>query len=263
MACHNRRDLTVNCLRNLASQKVDGFTIHATVVDDGSSDGTAAAIRAEFPFASVIHGTGSLYWAASMALAEQESRRLHPDFYLWLNDDTFLDPDALMTLLETNSHFPDAIIVGATRDPVSQERTYGGRNQIGKHPQKLVPAGVRDEVFEVDAFEGNIVLVPASASKTIGPIDGKYAHSYADDDYSMRARKAGVRIIQAPGIIGTCSLNLGVASPDGIRARWRLLQSTKGGLPWRSQMRYMRKHAGAAWPVYFARTYATRLLNIR
>ena len=40
-------------------------------MDDGSTDGTADAVRHAFDSVTVIRGDGSLYWAAAMARAER------------------------------------------------------------------------------------------------------------------------------------------------------------------------------------------------
>ena len=46
---HNRRDITLQCLRSLSRIDRTGLDIHITVVDDGSTDGTGDAIREQFP----------------------------------------------------------------------------------------------------------------------------------------------------------------------------------------------------------------------
>ena len=46
----------------------------------------------------MIHGNGELYWARSMALAEERAMALAPDYLLWLNDDVVLHRRALSTL---------------------------------------------------------------------------------------------------------------------------------------------------------------------
>ena len=75
MACHNRRDTSVRCLRALAAQQEAGVSISLFVTDDGSTDGTVQAIQALWPGATILAGDGSLYWAAAMALAERQAVR--------------------------------------------------------------------------------------------------------------------------------------------------------------------------------------------
>ena len=199
MTCHNRRDKTVRCLSALRAQEIGNAALSLFVTDDGSTDGTSEAIQGVWPEATIIHGTGTLFWAAGMALAERSAVRFRPDFLLWLNDDTLLDPDAVLRLLAVSRDEPAAIVVGATVDPATGKGTYGGRTRIDYHPQRLARLPLADHVQRADTFNGNVVLVPWSARVTVGPIDGAFPHAYADDDYGLRATAKGVPIVQVPG----------------------------------------------------------------
>ena len=59
LAVHNRRDLTLACLRSLRAQQVPGVALDVFVLDDASSDGTSEAIAEQFPEVTVLHGDGS------------------------------------------------------------------------------------------------------------------------------------------------------------------------------------------------------------
>lgn len=260
MTCHNRREQTVRCLDALRVQKGTDAGLHVYVTDDGSTDGTAAAIAEIDIPTEVIKGTGDLYWAAGMALAERAAMQDDPDFLLWLNDDVTLDPDAIARLLEVHETSPDAIVVGTLRDPSTGATAYGGRILIGRHPQRFSAAPDSDQVLRVDAFNGNAVLIPHRVRDLVGPIDGRFAHAYADDDYSMRARGLGVPVLTTPSAVGTCPPNLMRLAPTG-RGVWKDLQHPKGR-PLRSQVRYLRRHGGLRWPLYLAWGYVRALLRI-
>ena len=102
IAAHNRRDLTLACLRSLDAQRVPGVTVDAFVLDDGSSDGTSEAIAEQFPEVTVLHGDGELYWGGGMRQAFAAAIAGDYDHYLWLNDDVYLDDGALAVLLDTD-----------------------------------------------------------------------------------------------------------------------------------------------------------------
>ena len=249
MTCHNRRDSTVRCLSALKAQEGGQAVLNLFVTDDGSTDGTSQAIQAHWPEATIIHGTGTLYWAAGMALAERSAVRSGPDYLLWLNDDTVLYPDAVPRLLAVSRDDPAAIVVGATVDPDTGEGTYGGRTRIDFHPQRFARLPLAPHVQRADTFNGNVVLIPWRARVAVGPVDGAFPHAYADDDYGLRATAKGVPIVQAPGAVGTCSRNPATpSSPGGLTDRWQRLQSPTG-LPWRAQSRYLRRHGDWRWPV--------------
>ena len=76
VTCYNRRDKTIQCLKNLFSQAgiKEDFTIEVFLVDDGSSDGTSEAVNMQFPQVHIIPGNGSLYWNRGMHLAWQKAK---------------------------------------------------------------------------------------------------------------------------------------------------------------------------------------------
>ena len=137
MTIHNRINETLKCLRALFNQEGVGcnFSLIIFIPDDGSTDGTAGAVRERYPGVKILPGTGDLYWNRGMHLAFREAMQGDYDFYLWLNDDTLLYPDAVQRLLETSKQFDDkAIIVGSVQDPDTGAWTYGGF--VRRHPRR-------------------------------------------------------------------------------------------------------------------------------
>ena len=131
MACHNRVACTTKSVRSLKTQAVLGVSLDLFLVDDGSRDGTAQAVRDIFPQATILIGDGTLFWCGGVRWAFEQAIKKHYDFYLWLNDDTTLDQDALARMLDTyrtvSTGGNDAtVIVGSTRDPKTGLFTYGG-----------------------------------------------------------------------------------------------------------------------------------------
>jgi GT2 family glycosyltransferase len=260
MTCHNRREQTLRCLGVLSSQDLPDTDLRVYLTDDGSTDGTSVAISAVDLPIEVIAGSGELYWAAGMAIAERAAMGDDPDLLLWLNDDVVLDPDGLSRLLTIHEQAPDAIVVGIVRDPDTGGSTYGGRNRRGRHQQRFSSVPHADRIQRANAFNGNVVLIPRSARRIVGPIDGLFAHAYADDDYSLRATKLGVPILCGAGTVGICPPNPARAAPTIMRRAWRQLQAPKG-LPWRSQVRYLRRHGGLLWPAYLAWCYGKAIMR--
>lgn len=258
----NRKPQTLACLAALVSQASQEREISIFLTDDGSTDGTAEAVRSAHPEAAVIPGNGQLYWAAGMAAADRAAAATDPDYYLWLNDDTVLDPGALDVMFEISAGHPEPIVVAATRDPATGALNYGGRLRLGAHPQKFRSIQESDEVREVDAFNGNCVLLPRSVRRSVGPIDGEFPHYYADDDYSLRAGALGIKILQAPGTLACCPSNPPRQRSSGFVSAWRDLQSPKG-LPWRGQVRYLKRHGDWRWPFWLVAGQAKRVVTRR
>ena len=263
VASHNRRESTLASLASFFSQSVAReIDLDAVVVDDCSSDGTGSAVESAFPRARVVRSSGNLYWAGGMALAEHHALIPDPDYLLWLNDDVILDPDALSRMLEverTHGHRP-YIVVGALRDPQTSEVTYSGvrRRGRGLHPLRFDRIQPARWPVPVETFNGNVVLVSRTVSAMVGRIDGRFAHALADFDYGLRAAKAGVLSVLSPGAVGTCTRQLPAApwldASLPLRKRFELLRGPKG-FPPASAARYLRRHGGLVWPIFWAAPY--------
>ena len=85
---HNRRELTLACAEAIEAQSYTPKTV--IVVDDGSTDGTAAALAATFQSVVVLHGNGNLWWtgAVNKGIEWVLARCANSDFVLTLNYDT-------------------------------------------------------------------------------------------------------------------------------------------------------------------------------
>ena len=96
LTCHNRKEKTLTCLRQLYSVScmIEEIEMKVFLTDDASTDGTSDAIRQNFPENDIciLQGSGVMYWAGGMRFAWKEAlkERERWDFYLLLNDDTYV-----------------------------------------------------------------------------------------------------------------------------------------------------------------------------
>lgn len=133
----NRKDKTLQCLKRLYRQlPLENYQIDVYLTDDGCTDGTPEAVAEQFPQVNVIHAKGDLFWNRGMWTAwDTAAKNKDYDFYLWLNDDTFVYDNMLKVLIEATLETKEkAIIVGATEATNHSKITYGGRLKDGKVP---------------------------------------------------------------------------------------------------------------------------------
>ena len=268
MTCFNRRDKTIRCLEHLFRQDESiPFALDVVLVDDASTDGTAAAVRDRFPGVHLLIGTGNLYWNRGMRVAFGWALERRFDFYLWLNDDTLLYPHALTTLLRcaTAAGYKDALITGSTADEITGRHSYGGARWKGGWRRELVAVEPHPELpLPCDTTNGNCTLIPDSVAQALGNLDPVFHHSFGDMDYGLRAKKAGFGLFVAPGFLGTCSDNPRTGTwrdrGSSLRERWAHLNSVKGS-PFPEWRVYCRRHLGWMWPLYAVSPYAKTLLT--
>lgn len=269
IACHNRREVTLRCLGGLRDQDAS-IALEVFLVDDGSTDGTADAVRAQFPDVHIVQGSGTLYWVGGMRLAYDAALAAGFEDMLWLNDDVTLASDAVRRLLATLSTVasapePDAIVVGAVRDPVLGTTAYSGLRRVGRFRHLLlVRVEPQDEPVRCNTHHGNVVLVPAAVRRSIGNLDGRYTHAMADVDYGLRASALGHPVWLAPGFVGTCAQNFQRAAwEDPAIPRRERLRAVLGpkGRPIREWVHHSRQHGGPLWFVHAVSPYTRALFG--
>ena len=262
ITCHNRRKKTLACLESLFYGELPAnVTVQVYLVDDGSTDGTGEAVKSKFPSVTVIQGDGHLYWGGGMSLAWSEAMKEEYDFYLWLNDDTTLIPNAIATLLATYREVKKrdescGILVGSTFDPETKKITYGGYKDVNgvsiviptDHPQPCI------------GMNGNIVLIEKAVVDAIGNLSPEFQHTSDDYDYGLRARRRGFSLWVAPGYQGYCKKNSCATWCDPSKpliVRWKALHGPKGQPPCEKVV-YARRHL-SYWPLVLMKLYLKAL----
>jgi len=274
LTCHNRKAKTLACLASLFTQQVADLKLDVWLVDDGCTDGTADAVRTQFPAVQLITGSGHLFWNGGMRLCWQHAMASNPDFYLWLNDDVTLVPDAVVRLVrcydqQHNAEATVGAVVGTMQDPQdpqTERLSYGGRS--ARYPWLPLAIGAviapQQQPISCDYVNGNLCLVPAAAVQQIGILSDRFTHSMGDFDYSIRLRRAGLRLWIAPGLYGACALNPVKGSirdanvPMSVRIGW-MSKPTKCP-PLNEWLYFIRACGGPFWPLLYIKAVAGRLL---
>ncbi len=238
---YNTRDLLRTCLRSVyasARCKAGGdFTYEVCVVDNGSSDGSAEMVAAEFPQALLIANTENVGYPSAnnqglrafgftdlsnhqpTSLPISQSPNL-PAFALLLNSDTELPPDALARMLDFMAEHPDAGAAGpklvlpdgsldraCRRSLPTPEisfyrltglsRLFPRSRRFGRYNLTYLDP---DLVAEVGSVVGAFMLVRAEAIAQAGLMDGQFFLYGEDLDWAYRIQAAGWKIYYNPAV---------------------------------------------------------------
>jgi GT2 family glycosyltransferase len=227
----NTRAMTLECLRSVVSETREA-DYELIVVDNASSDGSAAAIAAEFPDLELIALEENIGFARANNLA---ARRARGERLLLLNPDTIVLDGAL-----------DRLVAFATTRPAA--RIWGGRTLFADHSlnptscwsamsvwslfsraigltmlfpgSELVnpePYGdwQRDTVREVDIVTGCLLLIDRSLWDELGGFDERYFMYGEEADLCHRATLRGAAPVMTPD---ATIIHHGSASDTGNKA---------------------------------------------
>jgi GT2 family glycosyltransferase len=186
----------------LQRQTHRGFRVF--LVDDGSTDGTAEAVRRTFPEVSILQGDGNLWWTGAIVLGVNHvlSRAQPKDSVLLLNNDLTIDDDYLQSLVEVSSRQERAIVGSTLFDFHSRRFVEAGITmdyQLNLFPNTKWDQVVSRDVDEhVDVLPGRGTLIPVDVFSTIGTFNRrKLPHYGSDYEFSVRAKRAGYKLVIA------------------------------------------------------------------
>jgi len=214
----------------------EGWDVHTMVVDNGSTDGSAAALRSDFPAVEVLALAENRRFAGGNNEGVRRALAAGADAIMLLNNDTLVDAELLERLMRALDQDPAAgaaaplIYFGAPTDRI----WYAGgecRPALGLTRHR----GLRERdhgqyraVEPTGYVTGCCLLARRETWEKVGLLDEGY-YIYAEDaDWSLRARAAGYRLLFVPGarVWHKVSASTGAASPwkiyQRLRANWTL-----------------------------------------
>jgi GT2 family glycosyltransferase len=212
LASYNRKNKTVSCLCNLhqavlSSKHKVNISIYLT--DDGN-DGTGDAVVALFPEATVLKGSGQLFWAGGMRNSWKEAQKYNYDGYLLLNDDTFVLNNIFDELANAHEfsiakYGKEGVYIGTTRGNETKKTTYGGTVFINRFFNIYKVVEPNGRIQDCDLGNGNIMYVPYAVFEKIGMFSDKYTHAIADYDYTLTAKRNKIPVLVTANYCGECN----------------------------------------------------------
>ena len=226
---YNTRQMTLDCLHALYAS-LEGLNAEVWVVDNASADGSADAIRAEFPEAHVIDNPINAGFGAANNLALKQATG---EFLLLLNTDAFAAPGAVAALVEYLKAHPKAGIAGPrllNADGSLQRSCYrypspvrawlentGLSGLLARHPVfGDYSAWAHDKEQAVEWVIGACLLVRREAYEQAGGFDEAFFMYQEETDWQKRVQNCGWEIAFTPSAVVT---HLGGASGASAQAK--------------------------------------------
>lgn len=200
---HNGVDETLQLLQSIADSKTPDLEI--IVVDDGSTDGSAAEISEHFPSVTIIKGNGELWWAGATNLGIREALSRGADYVLTMNNDNIVEPGFLSPLLTTTALNP-RIIATSKLFSISEPEyvcSFGGsvdwfKGEIRDRTNKRDDLDFSN-IARAEWVHASSTLYPSSLFRKIGYFDDlNFPQYHGDADLSLRAVKVGYRLLVEP-----------------------------------------------------------------
>jgi GT2 family glycosyltransferase len=207
----NTRELLLECLRSLekALAELAPRRVEVLVVDNGSCDGTAAAVVRRHPEFSLLPLEQNVGYARGMNAGLQRARG---DVCLMLNSDTRVTAEALARALSVIGSDASIAAVGV------QLLHPDGRLQNSIHAfpgvatetlpvvllELLLPGRYPSKrrrlraPTDVEAVLGAALFVRREAIERVGLLCEDYFFFLEDTDWCFRARAAGLRVVHVP-----------------------------------------------------------------
>jgi GT2 family glycosyltransferase len=204
LVSYNTRQMTLDCLAALLPELV-GIESEVILVDNASTDGSAAAVRAAYPNVDVIENKLNSGFGGGNNLAMKRARG---KYLLLINTDAFVKPGAVRELMHYLDRQPKVALVGprlmngdgslqlscfrfpspgrAWAENLFVSAVFAGESRLGDYRK-----WAHDREREVDWVIGACCLVRREVYESVGGFDERFFMYAEETDWQRRMRTAG------------------------------------------------------------------------
>jgi len=194
---HNRCNITLAFLEYLKKQSYSNF--HLVLIDDGSTDGTAGAVRENIDVVTVIRGEGNWWWAGSLQRGYEwfiTNKVSGGDVLLIMNDDTQFDVDFISTGLRILGDNPAALLTATGYNLKTDQLQDSGGYKLSWKNMGFAETYDNSEI-NCSSTRGLMTRV-ADFLDVKGFYPKLIPHYLSDLEFTMRAQKMGKKLIIHP-----------------------------------------------------------------
>ena len=190
---------TIECIESVMNQDYDNFSI--IIVDNGSVDDSPAIIHERYPSVTIIKNDNNTGFSIANNLGIKKAFELGADYVWLLNNDTIVEADTLIRLVDTSAGLPDVGMISPTiyyydqRDTIQFSGSY-----IDWEKKCIVKTDdfIGGNIGKDISLWGTALLIKRDIIEKIGFLNEKYFAYYEDEEYSMRVARAGYKSMVDP-----------------------------------------------------------------
>ena len=198
------REHLASCLASLQQLEDPGCEVEILVLDNGSQDGTASWLAAEFPSVRLQVSPRNIGFAPAV---NQLAAATDADALALLNNDTRVDPGWLRHLVARMEASPEDVAAvaglildweGERLDFAGGALTFDGHAFQSRYHHPLASVSLPEPGAELLFPCGGNVLLRRSSFLAVGGMDGEYFAYYEDVDLGWRLWAGGERVVFEP-----------------------------------------------------------------
>ncbi|HZQ06549.1 MAG TPA: glycosyltransferase family 2 protein [Anaerolineae bacterium] len=200
---YNRWEDTCQCLASIYRRVLDGLQV--VVVDNGSTDETTTALRAEFPQVHLIVNSTNLGYADGNNVGLHYALEQNAEFALVLNNDAIVAPDCIEILVDAARANDHAALFGPLvlhADEPNVIQSAGGMLPEDWHAYHRASNQSDKGQFQtpepVAWLTGCAILTRVPALREIGLLDASFYMYGEDVDWCVRAHRARHQVLFVP-----------------------------------------------------------------
>lgn len=200
---YNGRHLLEKALPSVAGQRYRDSRV--LVVDNGSSDGTAEWLAAEWPQVRVVALPSNVGVTAALNVCVAEA---DGELVMLLNNDVELEPDCVELLVAALEEHPEAGSASPKLRDFHDRMILDGAGDVfawtgfpGRRGHGERDDGQFDADQPIFGACGGAAIYRAEAFRRVGPFDEDFFAYYEDSDWSLRAQVAGFGCRYVPGAV--------------------------------------------------------------
>jgi len=200
----NGKDDTVDCVNSLKKLAYESYEI--VLVDNNSEDDSVEVFQDLFPDIPLLVNERNMGYAGGNNVGIRYALDGWADFVLLLNNDTIADKDMVTALVDTAKDDHTIGIIGPKiyyHDEPHRLWFAGGVVDLKEGQTDHIgfeewDQGQFDEAGESQYITGCAMMVRREVFEELGLLSEDYFGYFEDADFSMRAHKAGYRVVYEP-----------------------------------------------------------------